>query len=111
MRSFITHQGFLKGIEEPGDTAQTHDFCLNSILVLAQSSAIGNWSGLGPAVSAFQAVRHPRPASPFFTQQQYSPTTDVLITSSTFLILLCTKSKLLIVGFKSLYQLFFPPYK
>ena len=109
MRCFITHKSFLKGKEEPGDMAETHGFCLDSISVLAQSSAISNWSRLGPAVPAFQAARPPRLANPSFTPQQYSPTTDVLSTSITLPVLLCTNAKLVIVGFQSLYQLLFPP--
>ena len=111
MRCFITHKSFLKGVEEPGDIAETHGFCLDSISVLAQSCAISNRSRQGPAVPTFQAARPPRLANPFFTPQQCSPTTVALSTSITLPILLCTNSKLLIVGFKSLYQLFFPPYK
>ena len=109
MRCFITHKSFLKGKEEPGDMAETHGFCLDSISVLAQSSAISNWSRLGPAVPAFQAARPPRLANPSFTPQQYSPTTDVLSTSITLPVLLCTNAKLVIVRFQSLYQLLFPP--
>lgn len=42
MRSFISHQSSLKDMAEPGDMAQTYEFCLNSISVLAQSTANGN---------------------------------------------------------------------